>query len=61
MKYLYKRCSCTGTCPHHYWYRFKFKGRLYRGSTHTTSRQLADRIAVKSRDVIVALHYGVAR
>ncbi len=44
---LFRRCSCKGACVHSLWYRFRFLGREYRGSTHTDNRTLAQRIAAK--------------
>lgn len=37
-----------------YWYRFVYKGTEYRGTTKATSQSLAERVAKKKRDEIVA-------
>jgi hypothetical protein len=59
---LYKRCDCrpTTTCPHPWWYKFKFARAVYRASTRTTNRALATRISRKVRDQIVAQAFGVS-
>ena len=46
---LFKRCDCDAgvRCEHPYWYRFWLHRREHRGSTHTTNRYLAHRIAIK--------------
>jgi len=57
---LYKRCKepCEG-CQHPLWYRFKHKKRTYRGSTHTTNRKLAGRIATRERNIVVGERAGL--
>ncbi len=44
---LFRRCACRSACDHPLWYRFRFGGREYRGSTHTDNRTLAQRIAAR--------------
>ena len=46
---LYKRCGCKGTCRHTWWYRFRFKGRERKRSTHTANKALASQVAAKCR------------
>ena len=48
---VYKRCHCAdrSKCRHRFWFKFKLRGRQYRGSTRTATRQLADQIAAKRR------------
>lgn len=59
---LYKRCACRrpATCPHPLWYKFQFQGRRYRSSTRTRTKALAQRIAARARERLVAAHFGVA-
>src|SRR3989442_15122266 len=44
---VFKRCDCTGSCRHPFWYRFRLHGSEHRGSTRTANRLLAERIAAK--------------
>src|SRR3954449_3497622 len=48
---VFKRCHCAdrAKCRHRFWFKFKLRGRQYRGSTRTANRQLADHIAAKRR------------
>ena len=48
---VYKRCECSepSRCRHRFWFKFKLRGRQYRGTTRTANRQLAEQIAGKRR------------
>lgn len=50
---LLKRCACTETCRHPFWYRFEHGGRSYRRSTRTANRQLANRIAERRHNAVL--------
>ena len=59
---MYKRCQCRGAaCRHPFHARFKFNGMLYRLSTKTANRRLAEQIQAKVREDLVAKHFGVMR
>ena len=58
---LYKRCGCQGTCKHPWWYRFRFKGREFRGSTHTANQTLANQVAAKRRVDLLTGDQGIGR
>lgn len=60
MASLSKRCDCDGPCPHPWWYRFQLHRRVYRGSTHTANRQLAQRIADKQATKALERQHGFA-
>jgi integrase len=47
--HVYKRCSCSASCRHPWWFRFRLHGREHRASTRTANRQLAERIAGKKQ------------
>jgi integrase len=48
---VYKRCRCSepSRCRHRFWFKFRLRGRQYRGTTRTANRQLAEQIAAKRR------------
>ena len=58
---VYKRCACPDPlgCRHRYWYAFKFRSQLYRRTTHTANRQLAERIATKHRAAVLESREGL--
>ena len=46
---LYKRCRCSESCTHSWWYRFECNGREFRASTRTANRTLADQIGARQK------------
>jgi integrase len=58
---VYKRCSCPDplSCRHPLSYAFKFHGQLYRRTTRTANRQLAERIATKHRAAVLEGREGL--
>jgi integrase len=57
---VYKRCDCPEPlrCRHRFWFKFKLRGRQYRGTTRTANRQLADQIAGKRRLEVLEAREG---
>ena len=54
---IYKRCGCEGTCKHPWWYRFRFNGREFRGSTRTANKNLAGQVSATRRvDALAGQH-----
>jgi integrase len=58
---VFKRCKCAdpSRCRHPLWYAFKFRGQLYRRTTRTANRQLAERIGTKHRAAILEGREGL--
>lgn len=58
--HLFKRCDCRSACQHPFWYKFQFNRRRYCASTRTATKALAERIAKRQRERVVATHFEVA-
>src|SRR5262245_19992380 len=58
---LFRRCPCPedATCEHPWWYKFKHKGLTYSKSTKHTNRRLAERVAIRKRNVVIGERAGL--
>jgi excisionase family DNA binding protein len=57
---LTKRCGCSDPCRHSWHYQFKLRRLIHRGTTRTSNRQLAERIAHQKRTKAIERMEGVA-